>query len=231
VGEHKPLKVLYVTLVIVIADQITKILVKGFSIPFLGIEWEGMYYGQTIPLIGDVLRLTYIENPGMAFGIDLGGKVFFALFSIIACIGIFWYLFMIRQERLRIRLPFALILGGAFGNLIDRVFYGVFYGEAPLFQGAVVDFIDVIFFNINIFGYEMTRWPVFNIADSAVTIGVILLLIFHREAFRSPTQDDESGGKVDDQKIIEAKESPKPSDGQQQTEDHIISNEHRSENK
>jgi len=163
--------------------------VKGFSIPFLGIEWEGMHYGQIIPLIGDVVRLTYIENPGMAFGIDFGGKVFFAIFSIIACIGIFWYLYRIRHERLRVRVPFALILGGAFGNLIDRVFYGVFYGEAPLFHGAVVDFIDVIFFNINIFGYEMTRWPVFNIADSSVTIGVILLLIFHKEAF--DTQHDE----------------------------------------
>jgi len=185
------LKVLYVTLSIVVLDQLTKILVKGFAIPFLGIQWEGMHYGQSIPLIGDVLRLTYIENPGMAFGIDFGGKVFFALFSIIACIGIFWYLYRIREERLRVRLPFALILGGAFGNLIDRVFYGVFYGEAPLFQGSVVDFIDVIFFNINIFGYQMTRWPVFNIADSAVTIGVILLLIFHREAFRTHHDEDD----------------------------------------
>jgi signal peptidase II len=185
VGEGSPLKVLYTSLTIVIVDQVTKILVKGFSIPFLGIEWDGMAYGQTIPLIGDIIRLTYIENPGMAFGIDFGGRIFFALFSIIACIGIFWYLFIIRHERLRVRLPLALILGGAFGNLIDRVFYGVLYGEAPLFRGAVVDFIDVIFFNINFFGYEMTRWPVFNIADSAVTIGVILLLLFHREAFRT----------------------------------------------
>lgn len=178
------MKVLYVTLGIVIADQITKLLVKGFSIPFLSIVWEGMYYGQTIPLIGDIVRLTYIENPGMAFGLDFGGRTFFAFFSIIACAGIFWYLYTIRYERLRVRLPFALILGGAFGNLIDRVFYGVLYGEAPLFQGAVVDFIDVIFFNISIFGFEMTRWPVFNIADSAVTIGVVLLLIFHKDAFK-----------------------------------------------
>ncbi len=194
------MKILYVTLGIVIADQITKILVKGFSIPFLGVEWEGMYYGQTIPLIGDIVRLTYIENPGMAFGIDFGGKIFFALFSIIACIGIFWYLHTIRHERLRVRLPFAMILGGAFGNLIDRVFYGVLYGEAPLFRGAVVDFIDVIFFNINIFGYEMTRWPVFNIADSAVTIGVIILIIFHREAFHPQSgveKDDPNGESTD----------------------------------
>lgn len=194
--KEKQLKILYVTLGIVILDQITKIIVKGFAIPFLGIEWEGMEYGQTIPLMGDIARLTYIENPGMAFGLDFGGKMFFALFSIIACIGIFWYIYTIRYERLRVRLPFAMILGGAFGNLIDRVFYGVLYGEAPLFSGAVVDFIDVIFFNINILGYEMTRWPVFNVADSSVTIGVILLIIFHREAFQTHSEEEEGEDEI-----------------------------------
>jgi signal peptidase II len=187
------LKVLYVTFGIVFLDQVTKMLVKGFTLPFLGFEWEGMYYGQTIPVIGDIIRLTYIENPGMAFGINFGGKVFFALFSVIACIGIFWYLYTIRSERFVVRLPLAMILGGAFGNLIDRVFYGVFYGEAPLFHGAVVDFIDVIFFNISLFGYEMTRWPVFNVADSSVTVGVILLLIYHREAFGPHDARDAAG--------------------------------------
>lgn len=213
------MRILYVTLSIVVLDQLTKIFVKGFSIPFLGIQWEGMQYGQSIPLIGDVVRLTYIENPGMAFGIDLGGKVFFALFSIIACIGIFWYLYRIRHERLRVRLPFALILAGAFGNLIDRVFYGVFYGEAPLFQGAVVDFIDVIFFNINIFGYQMARWPVFNIADSAVTIGVVLLLIFHKEAFRTHDVEDESSPEENDRE-----NSP---DNQDEVEVQVNQNERR----
>jgi signal peptidase II len=174
------LRVLYLTFGIVALDQVTKILVKGFTFPFLGIVWEGMYYGQTIPVIGDIVRLTYIENPGMAFGINFGGRTFFAVFSIIACIGIFWYLYAIRKEPLRVRLPLALILGGALGNLIDRVFYGVLYGTAPLFHGSVVDFIDVIFFNITIFGYNLSRWPVFNVADSAVTIGVIVLIIFHR---------------------------------------------------
>lgn len=226
-GAGKPLKVLYITLSIVIADQFTKVLVKGFSLPFLGIEWEGMYYGQTIPLLGDIVRLTYIENPGMAFGIDFGGKVFFALFSIIACIGIFWYLYTIRHERFRVRLPLALILGGAFGNLIDRVFYGVLYGEAPLFHGAVVDFIDVIFFNINIFGYQMTRWPVFNIADSAVTIGVILLLIFHREAFRTHSEDAETG---DGETAGEEEREQKPSDGRQSTQNEVIQSERRGAN-
>lgn len=218
------MKILYVTLGIVLADQITKVLVKGFSIPFVGIQWEGMSYGQTIPLIGDIVRLTYIENPGMAFGINIGGQTFFALFSIIACIGIFWYLYTIRHERVLVRLPFAMILGGAFGNLIDRVFYGVLYGEAPLFRGAVVDFIDVIFFNIDIFGYQMTRWPVFNIADSAVTIGVIVLIIFHREAFRSH-QDPEKPAKPDSSS--ETDEFPRPTDGQAKNEKEVVRDERR----
>ena len=75
-----------------------------------------------------------------------------------------------------------MILGGALGNLIDRVFYGVFFGDAPLFYGKVVDFLDMNFFDINIFGYQLTRWPVFNIADASVTLGVLLLLFFHRSA-------------------------------------------------
>jgi signal peptidase II len=132
--------------------------------------------------MGNFLRLTYIENPGMAFGIDIGGKLFFSLFSIVASAAIVAYLYHARKESLGFRLSLAMILGGALGNLIDRVFYGVIYGDAPLFYGKVVDFLDMNFFDINIFGYQLTRWPVFNIADAAVTTGVLLLLFFHRSA-------------------------------------------------
>ena len=65
-----------------------------------------------------------------------------------------------------------MILGGAVGNMIDRMFYGVLYGEAPLFYGKVVDFFDVDFPDIDLLGYQLTRWPVFNIADASVTVGV-----------------------------------------------------------
>jgi signal peptidase II len=132
-------------------------------------------------LLGDFVRITYIENPGMAFGIDLGGKPYFSIFSIIASIGILLYLYKVRSERLVVRLPLALILGGAIGNLIDRVFYGVLFGEGTLFHGKVVDFIDIQFFDITIFGYHLTRWPVFNIADAAVTIGVMMLIVTYRK--------------------------------------------------
>lgn len=171
------MRVLYITLGIILSDQITKFLIKGFSIPLLGIHIEGIQLGTSIQLIGDFLRLTYIENPGMAFGIDIGGKLFFSIFSIIASIGILYYLFKIRNESLSFRVSLSMILGGAIGNLIDRVLYGVLYNEGPLFYGKVVDFVDADFFNINLFGYHLYRWPVFNIADASVTCGVILLLL------------------------------------------------------
>ncbi|MCX6144935.1 MAG: signal peptidase II [Ignavibacteriales bacterium] len=174
------MRVLYVTGIIVLIDQAAKLFIKGFDIPFLHLRHLGIQVGTTIPIIGAFLHITFIENPGMAFGIDVGGKLFLTIFSIVASIGIFIYLFKIRQEALVIRLALALILGGAIGNLIDRVFYGVIFGEGSLFYGKVVDFIDVDFFNIDFLGYHINRFPVFNVADSSVSIGVVMLLLFHK---------------------------------------------------
>ena len=173
-------RVLILSAIIVFTDQMTKLIVKGVSLPSLGIAIDGMRYGTSRPLLGDFLRLTYIENPGMAFGIDLGGKLFFSLFSVLASVAILLYLYRAREESLGLRISLAMILGGAVGNLIDRVFYGVLFGTGPLFYGKVVDFFDVDFFNVDILGYHLSRWPVFNIADAAVTTGVVLLLFFHR---------------------------------------------------
>ena len=173
---------LILSFLIVFSDQAAKLFIKGASFPSLGISLAGLPYGSSRPLLGNFLRLTYIENPGMAFGIDIGGKLFFSLFSIVASAAIVAYLYHARRESLGFRISLAMILGGALGNLIDRVFYGVIFGDAPLFYGKVVDFLDMNFFDINIFGYQLTRFPVFNIADASVTIGVILLLFFHRSA-------------------------------------------------
>lgn len=178
------MRILLVSLGVIVVDQLTKLLVKGFSVPFLDLHVKGLPLGTSIPVIGDFARLTYIENPGMAFGIDVGGKLFFSIFSIIASVGILFYLYKVRNERLLFRFSLALILGGAIGNLIDRVFYGLLFDDAGLFYGKVVDFIDVDFFNVNVLGYHLSRWPVFNVADSSVTVGVLLLLIFHRSFAR-----------------------------------------------
>jgi len=177
------MKIFYITFFIVIADQITKLLVKGINIPALGINIKGMQLYDSFNVIGDFFRITYIENPGMAFGIDFGesSKLFLTFFSLVASIAITYYLIKHKDEKLTLRIPLAMILGGAVGNLIDRMFYGVIYGEAPLFYGKVVDFLDFDFFNISLFGYTYDRWPIFNIADLAVSIGVILLIFLHRE--------------------------------------------------
>ena len=176
------MRVLILSGIIVLCDQVSKLLVKGIHIPALGIAVNGVPYGSSRPVIGDFLRLTYIENPGMAFGIDVGGKLFFSIFSLLASLAIVIYLYRARREPLGFRLSLAMILGGAVGNLIDRLFYGVIFGDGPLFYGRVVDFFDLDFFKIDFWGYHLARWPVFNVADACVTIGVIMLVFFHRRA-------------------------------------------------
>lgn len=177
------MKALYLSFAVVVIDQITKLMVKGFSIPFLNINYEGMYLGQMIPVFGDFFRFTFVENPGMAFGYDPGSKfkLIISVFSLVASIGLIFYLYVIRDKSWSLKIAIALILGGAVGNLIDRTFYGLFFDYSPLFYGKVVDFFDVDFFDFTLFGRSYDRWPVFNIADAAVTIGVLVLLIFYKK--------------------------------------------------
>lgn len=155
--------VIGIILGILLLDQITKQLARIFLQPL-----------YSVSVMGDYFRLTYIENPGIAFGLRIGNKVIFTILSIMAVIIIFYYLFSLRDHKI-LRLAFASILGGAFGNLIDRFLYG-----------RVVDFLDFEFFDINIppfrllffnfSGYQMDRWPVFNVADIAVTIGMFMII-------------------------------------------------------
>ena len=140
------LRYLLISNFVIALDQVTKILTK-----------KNMYLGQSEELIGDFIKFTYIENPGMAFGIQIGNKTFFTIFSIFASLVVFVYLVRTRGDKIFVKFALSLILGGAIGNLIDRILYG-----------AVVDFIDV--------GIGQLRWPVFNVADSSVSIGMIILI-------------------------------------------------------
>jgi signal peptidase II len=142
-----------------------------------------MYLGQMIPVIGDFFRFTFVENPGMAFGYDPGSsfKLIISIFSLIASIGLIVYLYVIRDKSWSLKIAIALILGGAVGNLIDRTFYGLIFDYAPMFYGKVVDFFDVDFFDFSLFGRSYDRWPVFNVADAAVTIGVLILVFFYKK--------------------------------------------------
>lgn len=188
------MRVLYYSFVIIIIDQFSKLFIKGFSIPFLGIDVKGMRYGQSIDVIGNFFQITFVENPGMAFGIDVStaSKLLLSLFSIVASIGILIYLYKNRDKSFVERLALSFIFAGAVGNLIDRVFYGVFYGYAPIFYGKVVDFFNVDFFDFSLFGRTYERWPIFNVADAAVTVGVILILIFHRSVATKNEEPDVS---------------------------------------
>jgi signal peptidase II len=182
-----------------ITDQISKLAVKGFNIPFLNLKHEGMNLGESFSVIGDFFRITFVENPGMAFGINVGvnSKLLLSLFSFIASIGLIYYIYKIKNESYVNRLSLALILGGALGNFIDRAFYGVFYDYAPLMYGRVVDFFQVEFWDFTIFGKTYETWPIFNVADASVTVGVILMLIFHGRIYDEKDKSETDETKVD----------------------------------
>jgi len=129
----------------ILLDQATKIFVR-----------HTMSLGTSIPVLGHVLRITYVENPGIAFGIRVNNGTLFTVLSVLASVGVAVYLFTHWNEGMGVKGSLALILGGALGNLMDRILYQ-----------RVVDFIDV--------GIRDLRWPVFNIADSCVVIGMFLL--------------------------------------------------------
>lgn len=149
-GISKPALALLVLLVVVTLDLATKWWVVN-----------NMGYHETISVIGDVVRLTYTHNPGAAFGINIGehSRIFFLVLSIVA-LGVLAAIYRSTPATDRLRLvAVALVGSGAVGNIIDRLRY----------ERGVVDFVDI--------GIGSHRWWVFNVADSAVTVGAILLLV------------------------------------------------------
>lgn len=163
-------------------DQATKLLVKGFDL--FGFKFTGMDYGSSKSVIGNFFRITFIENPGMAFGIELGGKLTLSLFTIAATILILYFIYVNKNESLYLRIALAFILGGAIGNLIDRIFYGVFYGYAPMFYGRVVDFFHFDVPDFKLFGKVFYSWPIFNIADIAVSVGFLMIIFGYKKVFK-----------------------------------------------
>jgi len=142
-----------------------------------------MYLGESVPVIGQWLRLTYTENPGIAFGITMGPRIFVPLVSIIATLLIIGYLWYSRHSGKLYMYSIALVLGGALGNIIDRVFYGKLYGYGELFHGRVVDFIHIDLWQGVVAdwvpflgGKYVALFPVWNIADMAIVIGMMSVL-------------------------------------------------------
>ena len=171
------MKVLFLSAFIILADQITKIFVKGFSIPVLNFHHTGLKEGFSIPVLDNFFYITLVENPGIAFGIDLPPtiKLIFSVFTILASLALVVYLFTIKNQDIMQRLSVAVIIGGAFGNLVDRVFYGYIYGYGGLLTGSVVDFLDIRFLNLFTNSSTFSIY-VFNIADLAITFGAATLI-------------------------------------------------------
>ncbi len=138
---------------------------------------EALRYAPPRPILGDFVRFSYVRNSGVAFGLGAGIPFPYFVFSLAAIAAILYLLIRRPEHGLARSIALALILGGALGNLIDR-----------LRAGEVVDFIDV--------GVGRWRWPVFNVADSAVTIGVVMFALAwpHHRSVASRIPDEPSSG-------------------------------------
>ncbi|WP_114747652.1 lipoprotein signal peptidase [Pleomorphovibrio marinus] len=198
----KYFKYFAITLLIILIDQAVKMWVHyqmDFGTP-----------GQ-IKVLGDWFKLHYTTNPGMAFGMQLGseyGKLILTTFRLVAMFGIGYYLFLLinKESHPGYIICIALILGGAIGNLIDSIFYGVWLGNAPYdapnpwFHGQVIDMFYIDIWEgfipdwVPIFGGSYTAlWPIFNIADASIFVGVAIILIFQGRFFEA-----EKDGKEDE---------------------------------
>ena len=194
-----------IIIAVLLVDQILKIWIKTH-----------MYLGESI-FVTDWFQIYFIENNGMAFGMEMGSKLFLTLFRIVAVGALIYAIFRIKDKP-RYSAGFmacvALITAGAAGNIIDSVFYGMIFnnpmppavaqmfppdgGYAPLFHGKVVD---MLYFPL--FSFYWPDWvpfiggqfflffqPIFNIADAAITVGILVLILFYSKALSIPEDEE-----------------------------------------
>ncbi|MEP7167777.1 MAG: lipoprotein signal peptidase [Bacteroidota bacterium] len=197
-----------IILLVLLIDQCVKFWVK-----------TGMYLGQEFHVAGNWFIIHFTENNGMAFGMELlegpAGKLFLSLFRIFAVLGIGFYLYTLVKKKFNPKLitSMSLIFAGAMGNILDSIFYGKIFSSseyqvAKLFpsEGGYANFlhgkvVDMFYFPI-IEGY-FPKWfpvwggqdfvffrPVFNIADSSITIGVFMILIFQSTIFHHEKKEE-----------------------------------------
>ena len=198
-------KAVFIVVLVLVIDQAFKFAVK-----------LNMFLGQEINVLGKWFIIHFTENNGIAFGMELpfdSGKLILTLFRIIASIGIGWYLYKIckDKEHTLLIVSVSLILAGAVGNIIDSAFYGILFNDssyqvASLFpkEGGYGTFlhgrvVDMLYFPLikghfpqwfPFWGGEDFQFfrPVFNIADSSITIGVFILLIFQKKLFNKQAE-------------------------------------------
>tara|TARA_B110001454_G_scaffold55864_2_gene54610 strand:+ start:6680 stop:7186 length:507 start_codon:yes stop_codon:yes gene_type:complete len=152
------LKIILIPIIVVLFDQLSKVLIKKYFIH------EQLFYSN-INILGDFLRFTFIENPGIAFGIDTSNyHIYITILTILAIVFIYYQLSISINNNNSDMFPLAFILGGAIGNCIDRILIFI-----PYFNyNGVIDFIDI--------GIKNFRWYVFNIADASISIGLFIFL-------------------------------------------------------
>jgi signal peptidase II len=203
-------KAFILVILILLVDQIFKIWIK-----------TTMYLGESHPVLGHWFYLHFTENEGMAFGMRLGGdwgKLLLSIFRIAAVIAITWWLYRVTRKPVSnlLIICISLILAGAMGNIIDSAFYGLIFGEstymkiATLFppEGGYASFlhgkvVDMLYFPI--LETRLPSWipfwggdefiffrPVFNIADSSITTGVLIMIVFQKKIFTSPATSAQS---------------------------------------
>ena len=150
------MKYTFIPIIIVLIDQVTKISIKNYWLE------NNLYYSK-INIIGDFIRFTFIENPGIAFGINTSKfHIFITLITIGAILFIIYYLYELIKDNNPESLPWCFILGGAIGNCIDRILVLI----PNLDYNGVIDFIDI--------GINQYRWYIFNVADASITIGLFI---------------------------------------------------------
>lgn len=196
-------KLTIIAVILLVIDQVSKILVK-----------TNMTIGESFSVLGDWFQILFIENPGMAFGMEFGGnigKYILTILRIVLVIVMFIYIRRLLKKGSEVPMGVCvgvmLVMIGALGNIIDCMFYGILFGEstmtqigaflpqgggyAPFFLGKVVDML--YFPLIDTTWPEWVPWvggesliffrPIFNFADSCITVGALYLLIFHWKFF------------------------------------------------
>jgi signal peptidase II len=201
-----------IVFLVLLVDQILKVWIK-----------TTFYMGESHAIFGNWFYLHFTENEGMAFGMKLGGnygKLLLSLFRVVAVVIIGWWLYRVTRKgaNMMLILCISLILAGALGNIIDSAFYGLIFNESNYMQVATLfpngggygtflhgKVVDMLYFPILethypswfpfVGGDEFVFFrPVFNIADSAITTGVLILIFFQRKVFAPVKEPDSAEG-------------------------------------
>jgi len=187
---------------ILIVDQVSKYFVK-----------TGMTLGEEIRVFGNWFIIHFIENNGMAFGMEMGGesgKIILSLFRLVAIAAITWYLVKLIRGKAPngLIMAISLVLAGAIGNMIDSAFYGLIFSESTPFETAVLfpegggyssflhgKVVDMLYFPVirGVYPEWFPFWggesfiffrPVFNLSDACITTGVLMILVFQKRYFK-----------------------------------------------